>query len=203
MDGLKSFREDLESYFADLWRLLRALGVWGVAFVLSAIILMALPVIFSVHIGKLTDAIIGARGIGVMTVDVTKALRMLLGATIFGFLAEMFLSRFEGKAATLTKALYTIGATIVLFVMLLNLGWWGMAIWPLLLLILRRVLNKVPYLQYVFVVPVVLLFLSLATNVITYAVIRAVTVGDAMGTVTAAGLYAVLMSGLLLGRKTG
>jgi len=200
LDGLKSAREDVELFAFDFLKLVKALGAWSVPFVLSIITIAVLPVIFASHIGKLTDAIIGARGIGTMTIDVTRAIRILTGATIAGFLAEMFLSRFEGKAGSMARTAYSIGALLVLAIMLLNLGWYGVALWPIVLLVIRTILNKVPYLQYVFVIPVVLLFLSCATNVIQYATIRAITVGSAMSTVAAAGMYAVVVAGVMMRR---
>ncbi|MFA5947199.1 MAG: hypothetical protein WC813_04220 [Patescibacteria group bacterium] len=201
LDGLKSAREDVEFFASDFLKLAKALGIWAVPFALSIIAIAGLPAVFATHIGKLTDAIIGARGVGTMTIDVTRAIRILTGATVVGFLAEMFLSRFEGKASVLARSAYGLGAFGVLAVMLLNLGWYGVAIWPVVLLVIRTILKKVPYLQFVSVIPVVLLFLSCATNVIQYASIRAVTVGAAMTTVAAAGMYAVVVSGVLLKRE--
>lgn len=201
LDGLRVAREDVESYASDLFKLLKAVGIWSIPFCLSVIVIAGLPAVFATHIGKLTDAIIGARGVGTMTIDVTRAIRILTGATIAGFLAEMFLSRFEGKAGALARHAYNLGALVVLMFMIAGLGWYGVAFWPIVLLVIRTILKKVPYLQYVFVIPVVLLFLSCATNVIQYASIRAVTVGAAMSTVAAAGMYAVVVAGLLLKSK--
>jgi hypothetical protein len=198
LDGLKTAREDVEIFASDFFKLAKALGIWSVPFVLSIIAIAGLPAVFATHIGKLTDAIIGARGVGTMTIDVTRAIRILTGATVVGFLAEMFLSRFEGKASVLARSAYGLGAFVVLAVMLMNLGWYGVALWPVILLVVRTILKKVPYLQYVFVIPVVLLFLSCATNVIENAAIRAITVGSAMSTVAAAGMYAVVVAGILL-----
>ena len=200
MDGLKTAREDVEVFASDFIKLLKTLGIWAAPFILSIIAIAVLPAVFAMHIGKLTDAIIGARGVGTMTIDVTRAIRILTGATVVGFLAEMFLSRFEGKASSLARHAYSIGALLVLAVMILQLGWYGVALWPVVLLVVRAILKKVPYLQYVFVIPVVLLFLSCATNVIQYASIRAVTVGAAMSTVAAVGMYAVVVAGILLKR---
>ncbi|MFA5945564.1 MAG: hypothetical protein WC802_01480 [Patescibacteria group bacterium] len=200
LDGLKSFRESAESLTGDFLKLVKALGLWAVPFVLSIVAIAVLPAIFATHIGKLTDAINGARGVGTMTIDVTRAIRVLTGATIVAFLAEMFLSRFEGKAGMLAQTAYSLGALVVLALMLLNLGWYGVAIWPIVLLVIRTILKKVPYLQYVFVVPVVLLFLHCATSVIEYATIRAITVGGAMTTVVVAGMYAVVTAGVMLKR---
>ena len=202
LDSLKSSREDVEVFAHDIWKLLKALGIWAIPFVLSIIAIAGLPAVFATHIGKLTDAIIGARGVGMMTIDVTRAIRILTGATVVGFLAEMFLSRFEGKASSLASRTYAIGALVVLAITIFNLGWYGVAIWPVVLVVTRIILKKVPYLQYLFIVPVVLLFLSCATNVIQYAAIRAVTVGAAMSTVVAAGIYAVVVAGVLLKRNS-
>ena len=201
LDGLKTAREDAESLAGDFLKLVKALGLWAVPFALSIIAIAALPAVFSRHIGKLTDAIIGARGVGTMTIDVTRAIHVLTGATIAGFLSEMFLSRFEGKAERLAQTAYSLGAFVVLAIMLMSLGWWGVAIWPIVLIAFRAFLKKVPYLQYVFVVPVVFLFLHCATSVIEYAAIRAITVGGAMTTVAVAGMYAVVMAGVLLKRE--
>lgn len=198
LDSLKSAREEAESFAADFLKLSKALGIWAVPFILSIIVIAALPTVFSKHIGKLTDAIIGARGVGTMTIDVTRAIHILTGATVAGFLAEMFLSRFEGKASSLAHLSYMIGALVVLAVTLMNLGWWGVALWPILLILVRVLLKKVPYLQYAFVIPVVFLFLYCATTVIEYAAIRAITVGGAMTTVASAGMYAVVAASLLL-----
>jgi hypothetical protein len=201
LEGLKTSREEGEDFGSDFLKLLKALGKWAVPFCVSVVIIAVLPAVFAAHIGKLTDAISGARGVGTMTIDVTRAIRILTGATVAGFLAEMFLSRFEGKASIIAQTAYMIGAFVVLMVMLVNLGWWGVAFWPVLLLIVRTILKKVPYLQYIFVIPVVLLFLACATNVIEYAAIRAITVGAAMTTVAAAGMYAVVTASLLLKRN--
>lgn len=202
IDSLKSAREDVELFALDFFKLVRALGVWAVPFVLSIIAIAALPAVFATHIGKLTDAIIGARGVGTMTIDVTRAIRILTGATIVGFLAEMFLSRFEGKAGVMASTAYGLGVLVVLAIMLGNLGWYGVALWPIVLLVTRTILKKIPYLQFVFVIPVVLLFLSCATNVIQYATIRAITVGAAMSTVAAAGMYAVVVAVVMLKRDS-
>ncbi len=200
LDSLKSSREDVELFASDFLKLVKALGIWAVPFCLSIIAVASLPAVFAANIGKLTDAIIGARGVGTMTIDVTQAIRILTVATVIGFLAEMFLSRFEGKASNLARATYSLGALVILMIMIFNLGWYGVAIWPIILLVVRIILKKVPYLQYAFVIPIVLLFLSCATNVIQYASIRAVTVGAAMTTVAAAAMYAVITSSLLLKR---
>ena len=46
LDSLKSSREDVEVFASDLWKLLKALGIWAVPFCLSIIVIAGLPAVF-------------------------------------------------------------------------------------------------------------------------------------------------------------
>jgi hypothetical protein len=196
--GLERLRVMVEEFISDSLRLLKALGPWAAPFILSYLILGFIPFIFAMNIGGLTDAIIGARGIGAMTVDVSNALRTFVIISLLGFASYTFLSRFEGKAAVLGQTFAEIVALLLLTGFMFDLGWWMTSVLIVLLLPIRIILDKLPYVRYVLVLPAVFLFAKCASTVIEYAVIRAITVGDAMSTVAAAGFLTVIVCILLL-----
>lgn len=203
IDGLAHARLMMENFVADFWKLLKALGPWAVPFVVSYTILAIIPLIFAMNIGYLTDAIIGARGVGTMTGDVTNTLRTFIIVTFLGFAGYTFLSRFEGKARDIGQTFCDIVMVVCLFIYLLSLNWWTVAMLTVFLLPIRVILYKIRYLEYLFIVPPVLLFASCASKVINYAAIRAVTVGDAMSTIAASGFLAVVVCVLILKHNNG
>jgi len=198
LKGLERLRVSGEVFANDFWKLLKALGPWAVPFVLSYVLLAIIPIVFSKNIGELVDAMNGARGIGTMTIDVTGAMRTFIIIAILGFLSYTFLSRFEGRAAELGRTFAELLAIIILVIYLITLGWWFLPIICLLLLPLRVIFREISFSRYILVVPSMLFFAALSSKVMQYAVIRAITVGESMTTVAAAGCLTVLVSVLLL-----
>jgi hypothetical protein len=201
LKGLERLRVSVEVFAADFWKLIKALGPWAIPFVLSYIVLAVIPFIFSKNVGDLTDAMNGARGIGTMTTDVSAAMRTFFIMAILGFVSFTFLSRFEGRAAALGRSFAEMLAVIILSLYLMTLGWWMLPIICLLLLPLKPIFAPVSFSRYLLVIPPIILFSAASSRVMQYAVIRAVTVGDAMTTAAAAGCLTGLVCILLLRHK--
>lgn len=198
LKGLERLRVMGEEFVRDSLRLMRALGPWAIPFVVSNVILAVVPFVFAKNIGTTTDAIIGARGIGAMTADVSVAVRTFVIIILLGFASYTFLSRFEGKASQIGQTFHEIFSLSLLAGLLIDLEWWGVAIFTVILLPIKVIFSPFSYVRYLLVIPAVFLFAKCASTVIEYAVIRAITVGDAMTTVAASGLLTVLVCTLLL-----
>lgn len=101
----------------DVGNIFQALGIWGIIFLLSELVLGCLPLLVVLTLGWTVDAMIGARGIGVVTSDVNHELTRWLLILVIGFLAYLFSARFTGKAGEVGRGLREIVtfATLLLY----------------------------------------------------------------------------------------
>ena len=128
LDSLNRYPEYLRTqvlnFKRDLFQVLGVLQVWSVLYLLVQIILGLLPLLAVLILGNTVDALIGARGIGAVTSDLTKHLGYWLALMVVAFLAYIFSLRFSGKAASVGKDvrdLISFGSLIVYLIGILQI----------------------------------------------------------------------------------
>lgn len=182
----------LVQFGKDTGNVFNALGVWSILFLLVEIILGFLPLVSALTLGKTVDAMIGARGIGVVTSDVNTALTHWLIVLLVGFVAYLFTVRFTGKAADVGRAF----RDVVLFVSLLG---YFVTIHQLFLAFVFLVVLGADTLFSDLRVKIASLLLTLITGslvahtLIRYTVARAFTVGEGLAMIGAIALFVVFL----------
>lgn len=112
-----SAKQRIVTFGYDVGDIFQALRAWGSIFLFVQLVLGVLPLSIALTLGWTVDAMIGARGIGVMTSDVNHELTRWLVILVSGFLAYLFSVRFTGKAGEVGRGLREIVtfATLLLY----------------------------------------------------------------------------------------
>jgi hypothetical protein len=177
----------------DVGHVFQALGFWGVIFLGVQIILGVLPLLFVLTLGSTVDAMIGARGIGVVTGDVNQQLSRWLILLIITFVAYLFSVRFTGKAGEVGRGLRNVvifGCLLGYFVTI-NQIFLGFIF--LLALVVDLVWSRVMGLRMANLFVVILVGSSVAHTLIRYTVLRSFTVGEGLTMVAAIAMFVVFL----------
>lgn len=177
----------------DTGNVFHALGVWGVVFLLVELVLGLLPIMFVLTLGKTVDAMIGARGIGVVTSDVNHELVRWLVLLIVGFLAYLFSIRFTGKAGEVGRGLRDIVAFTSLLVYLITIHQIGLSLLLLLVLVVDVVFVNDVRVRLAGLLIAILAASAAAHHLIRFTVARAFTVGEGLAMVAAIAMVIVFM----------
>jgi hypothetical protein len=157
------------------------------------IILGVLPLLFVLTLGSTVDAMIGARGIGVVTGDVNQQLSRWLILLIITFVAYLFSVRFTGKAGEVGRGLRNVvifGCLLGYFVTI-NQIFLGFIF--LLALVVDLVWSRVMGLRMANLFVVILVGSSVAHTLIRYTVLRSFTVGEGLTMVAAIAMFVVFL----------
>ncbi len=185
----------------DVGHVFQALGLWGVIFLSVQIILGVLPLLFVFTLGSTVDAMIGARGIGVVTGDVNQQLSRWLILLIITFVAYLFSVRFTGKAGEVGRGLRNVvifGCLLGYFVTI-NQIFLGFIF--LLALVVDLVWFRVVGLRMANLFVVILVGSSVAHTLIRYTVLRSFTVGEGLTMVAAIAMFVVFLKLRIAGTK--
>lgn len=184
--------QTLVQFGKDTGNVFNALGAWSIVFILVEIILGLLPLLSALTLGKTVDAMIGARGIGVVTSDVNTALTHWLVILLVGFVAYLFTVRFTGKAADVGRAF----RDTVLFVSLLG---YFVTLHQLFSAFVFFIVLGVDTFFYDLRMKVASLLVTLITGslvahtLIRFTVARAFTVGEGLAMIGAIVLFVVFL----------
>lgn len=177
----------------DTGNVFHALGVWGVVFLLVELVLGLLPIMSVLTLGKTVDAMIGARGIGVVTSDVNHELIRWLVLLIAGFLAYLFSIRFTGKAGEVGRGLRDFVAFMSLLMYLITIHQIGLSLLLLLVLVVDVIFAYDVRVRLAGLLVAILAASAAAHNLIRFTVARAFTVGEGLAMVAAIAMVIVFM----------
>jgi hypothetical protein len=177
----------------DVGNVFQALGAWGVVFLLVELILGLLPVFVVLTLGLTVDAMIGARGIGVVTSDVNDQLARWLVMLIVAFLAYLFTARFTGKAGEVGRGLREIVTFSSLFVFLITINQVFLAIIFLLILGIDIVWSHDSRVRVAGLLVAILSASLAAHTLVRYTVARSFTVGEGLAMIGGIAMVVVFL----------
>lgn len=186
-------RRGLVQLARDTGDVFQALGAWGVVFLLAMLVLGALPLAAALTLGGTVDALIGARGIAVVTSDLNAALSRWLLLLVLGFGAYLFSLRFTGKAGEVGSSLRE-GVTFVSlfgYFFLINQGL--LSVIFVFILAIDTLWSQRLRIRLVNLCVAIIIGALVANNLITYTVLRSFTVGEGLAMVTAIVAYVIAL----------
>lgn len=186
-------REKVIGFARDTGNVFQALGAWGIIFLLVQIVLGLLPIIGVLTLGATVDAMIGARGIGVVTSDVNDSLSWWLAMLIAGFLAYLFSVRFTGKAGEVGRGLREIITFASLLMYLITINQIFLALLSLTLLLVDVIFSHDTRIRLAGLLLALLAASSVAYTLIRYTVLRSFTVGEGLTMVAAIALIVIFL----------
>lgn len=127
-EGLLNLEREWLPNLRAVKQTLRELGRWSLPFVLAHVVIAALPVLSSFLLGSTIDALIGARGVGVMTSELTGDLWRFGALLLIVFISYVFTAKFSGQAAQAGNSLaYSVALSFLLLGLLVS-GQWEVAL---------------------------------------------------------------------------
>jgi hypothetical protein len=177
----------------DAGNIFQALGWWGIVFLLVELVLGLLPIFGVVTLGGTVDAMIGARGIGVVTSDVNHELSRWLVMLIVGFLAYLFSARFTGKAGEVGRGLRDIVIFGSLLGYLVTIQQFFLVFVFLLILTIDITFAHDVRVRMASLLVAILAGSAIAHTLIRYTVLRSFTVGEGLTMVAAIALFVVFL----------
>lgn len=186
LDRLDRVRQDAGIVF-------QALGLWGVVFFGANVILGVLPLGVTVSLGKLVDAMIGARGIGAMTSEVTESMWRFLIIMIISFFAYLFVVRFKERAAAIGGVLRDAVIALSLLIFLLLHQQPGLAFFLTLVLLIDVLAFETFQLRLGVLGLTILVSILVAEKAVRFTVLRSFTVGEGIAILVAMAMMLVLL----------
>lgn len=185
--------ERITQFGQDVGNVFQALGAWGVVFLLVEIVLGLLPLACTFTLGRTVDAMIGARGIGVVTSDVNHELMRWLMILLIGFLAYLFSIRFTGKAGEVGRGLRDLVAFTSLLIYLITINQIGLSLLFLIVLVVDSSLAQKLKVRVAGLLVAILAGSASAHHLIRFTVARAFTVGEGLAMIAAIVMVIVFM----------
>lgn len=186
-------RERLMAFGKDTGNVFQALGIWGIFFLLVQIILGLLPLFAMLTLGKTVDAMIGARGIGVVTSDVRDQMAVWLGIIVVTFIAYVFSVRFTGKSGLVGRGLRDSVLFGSLLVYLVTVNQIFLALVFLVTLVVDVVFTASLRIRLMNLFITILAGCSAAQTLIRYTVLRSFTVGEGLTMIAVVVLFVVFL----------
>jgi hypothetical protein len=171
----------------------QALGGWGIVFLLVQLLLGLLPVFVVLTLGSTVDAMIGARGIGVVTSDLNDQLGRWLVMLVVAFLAYVFSARFTGKAGEVGRGLRDIVIFGSLLVYLVTIQQIFLAGILLLILATDIIFFHDVRVRMAGLLLAILVGSAIAHTLIRFTVLRSYTVGEGLTMVAAITMLMVCL----------
>jgi hypothetical protein len=186
-------RSRTSSFGHDVGSVFQALGVWGIVFLLVELILGVLPLFIALSLGTTVDAMIGARGIGVVTSDVNDQLARWLVVLILAFLAYLFTAKFTGKAGEVGRGLRDIVIFSTLIIYFVTLSQILLVLIFLLVLAIDVVFAENIRVRMGNLLVAIVVGSAVAHTLIRFTVLRSFTVGEGLAMVTAIALFVIFL----------
>ncbi len=177
----------------DAGNIFQALGWWGIVFLLVELVLGLLPIFGLLTLGATVDAMIGARGIGVVTSDVNRELSHWLVMLMAGFSAYLFSIRFTGKASEVGRGLREIIIFGSLLVYSLTIQQFFLALVFLVIIMIDSLFAHDVRVRMASLLVAILAGSAMAHTLIRYTVLRSFTVGEGLTMVAAIALFVVFL----------
>ena len=183
----------MTNFGKDVGNVFQALGAWGVIFLLVEIVLGLLPISIVLTLGQTVDAMIGARGIGVVTSDVNDSLSRWLAMLIVGFLAYLFSIRFTGKAAEVGKGCREIVTFGSLVTYLIIIHQFFLAFLFVFILTVDILFSHNVRIRLASLLVAIIAGSAIAHDLVRYTVLRSFTVGEGLTMIAAIALFVVFL----------
>lgn len=158
--------------------------MWSLLFVSAHAVIAATPYVSSWLLGDTVNALIGARGIGTMTKELSTLLWYSGGAVLIVFLAYIFTLKFSGRAALAGRVLEI---TLALFLVSIGLALHGRlsALFVFLLLHLLLSMYRERKIIAIGILALAIIAAVLETNTIVHFTIsRSLTIGEGITVIT-------------------
>ena len=181
------------SFGRDAGNVFQALGLWGILFLVVELVLGLLPIFGVLTLGATVDAMIGARGVGVVTSDVNRELSRWLVMLIVGFLAYLFSARFTGKAGEVGRGLREIIIFGSLLVYSLTIQQFFLASVFLVIVMIDSLFAHDVRVRIASLSVAILAGSAIAHTLIRYTVLRSFTVGEGLTMVAAIAVFVVFL----------
>ena len=181
------------SFGHDAGSVFQALGAWGVIFLLGEIVLGLLPLSIVLTLGATVDAMIGARGIGVVTSDVNDQLIRWLVILLASFLAYLFTVRFTGKAGDVGRGLREIVLFSSLLLYLIGIHQVFLAFVYLAVLVIDVLFVQNVRIRLAGLLLAILSGSAIAHAIIRFTALRSFTVGEGLAMVTGIAMFVVCL----------
>ncbi len=181
------------SFGRDAGNVFQALGLWGILFLVVELVLGLLPIFGVLTLGATVDAMIGARGVGVVTSDVNRELSRWLVMLIAGFLAYLFSIRFTGKASEVGRRLREIIIFGSLLVYSLTIQQFFLASVFLVIVMIDSLFAHDVRVRIASLSVAILAGSAIAHTLIRYTVLRSFTVGEGLTMVAAIAVFVVFL----------
>lgn len=185
--------EKVTVFGKDVGNVFQALGAWGMVFLLVELVLGLLPINIVLALGKTVDAMIGARGIGVVTSDVNDSLSKWLIMLIVGFLAYLFTVRFTGKAAEVGRGLREIVVFGSLTIYLVIIHQFFLAFVFLSILAIDVIFSDKVRVRLASLLVAIVVSSVIAHDLVQYTVLRSFTVGEGLTMIAAIAMFVVFL----------
>ena len=193
--------ERVTGFGRDVGSIFQALGAWGIVFLLVELVLGLLPLFIALTLGSTVDAMIGARGIGVVTSDVNDQLIRWLAILIVAFLAYLFTVRFTGKAGEVGRGLRDIVIFSSLLIYLITIHQIFLVFVFLGVLAIDIIFAHDVRIRMVNLLLAIMAGSVIAHTLIRYTVLRSFSVGEGLTMVAAIALFVVFLKLRIAGTK--
>ncbi len=170
-------RDDIRLFQGDVGRALEILGsLHGPLFLCAALVLGILPALFFFEGGILLNALLGARGIGVVTHDVVKNIWITISLAVLVCILHEALLILQGKLRKIFFTIQEIVQMIILgtFIVLES----SLGLFLIFFSSLGMCIAVKEYRKYFFILSVMATFFALS-SLSQDVVVRARTIGDA------------------------
>ncbi len=185
-------RAQVLGFRRDLFQVLSVLQVWSILYLLVQIILGLLPLLAVLILGNTVDALIGSRGIGVVTSDLTQQLGYWLALMVLAFLAYIFSLRFTGKAGSVGRDLRDLIAFTSLIVYFIGILQLFLAV-AFTVVIIFEIASDTLRAKLVGLLSAVVIGILIANNLVKFTVSRSFTVGEGMAMIGAIAVFVVVL----------
>jgi hypothetical protein len=180
-----------KQFFEDLKQIVRALGWWSGMFITAEVVLGLLPLAMVITLGAAVDAMIGARGIGVMTSDIQRQLAVWMILMLLGFFTYVFAMRFTGKAGSVGTQLRS-GVTFSSLIIYLCLSRQIFLSFVYAILLVADVaFSDFPKMRIINLTLVVIIGMIVAQTFVRFTVFRAFTVGEGLSLAIAVTVFMI------------
>ncbi len=183
----------VESVQRDAGTVFQALGIWGVIFFLAHVVLGAMPLSVAILLGELIDAMIGARGIGTMTSEVTGSMWRFLALMMLTFVAYLFVARFRDRAAGIGGMLRDVVMTLCLLAFLITQQQSGLAFFLMVTLLVDVFFLETFQLRLGVLGLAILVNILIAEKIVRFTVLKSFTIGEGIAILVVMAMMLTLL----------
>lgn len=179
-EGLVNADKEWSPSLKAIRQTLRELGRWNMPFILAHTVIATLPLLSSFLLGATIDALIGARGVGVMTSELTSDLWRFGTLLLVVFACYIFTAKFSGQAAQAGSALVYLIALTCLVIGLVLREQWEFALVTVALQALLSMFGTKLWLRFAWLTAGIVAAIIAVQSVLQVTISRSSTVGEGL-----------------------